>query len=159
MADAYSQDLRDRVIEAVTREGMSRWGAAARFGLSESSAIKWLERFERTGERTAARMGGYKPVKLEPHRALIEALWAKKPDTTLQALCGALLADCGISSDTSLMSRFLRRLGLTPKKRRSSRANKTALTSRATGRGGASAKGASTPPGSSSSTRPGPRPT
>ena len=39
MASAYSQDLRDRVIDAVIRGGMSRRAAAARFGVSESSAI------------------------------------------------------------------------------------------------------------------------
>ena len=46
MASAYSQDLRDRVIDAVVRGGMSRRAAAARFGVSESSAIKWVQRFE-----------------------------------------------------------------------------------------------------------------
>jgi transposase len=51
MASAYSQDLRDRVIDAVVREGMSRRGAAARFGVSEASAIKWVQRFERSGSR------------------------------------------------------------------------------------------------------------
>jgi transposase len=49
MAGPYSQDLRDRVIDAVVQGGMSRRGAAARFGISESVAIKWVERFERTG--------------------------------------------------------------------------------------------------------------
>ena len=158
MADAHSQDLRDRVIDAVTLEGMSRRGAAVRFGVSLSCAIKWVERFERTGSRSAARMGGCKRVKLEPHRSLIEALCARKPDSTLQALCDALWAERGVAADTSLMSRFLRRLGLTSKKKRSSRANKTVQTSPATGRGGANARAASIPRGSSSSTRPGPRP-
>ena len=45
MASAYSQDLRDRVIDAVVRGGMSRRAAGARFGVSESSAIKWVHRF------------------------------------------------------------------------------------------------------------------
>ena len=48
MAGAYSQDLRDRVIDAAVREGMS-----------ESSAIKWVQRFERRGSRAASKMGGY----------------------------------------------------------------------------------------------------
>src|SRR6202000_467290 len=56
---AYSQDLRERVIDAVLVEGMSRRAAAARFGVSESAAIKWVERVERTGSRTAGRVGGY----------------------------------------------------------------------------------------------------
>jgi transposase len=40
MAGAYSQDLRDRVINAVVVEGMSRRAAAARFGVSARQQ-KW----------------------------------------------------------------------------------------------------------------------
>src|SRR5208282_2239713 len=116
MAGAYSQDLRDRVIDAVVGEGMSRRAAAARFGVSESSAIKWVARFERSGRRAAARMGGYKPVKMAPHREFLDALRAETPDITLQALCDRLLAERGVKTDTSMMSRFFRRLGVTLKK-------------------------------------------
>ena len=42
MVRAYSIDLRERVLAAVLNEGMSARGAAARFGISESSAIKWV---------------------------------------------------------------------------------------------------------------------
>ena len=128
MAGAYSQDLRDRVIDAVVGGRMSRRGAAARFGVSLSSAIKWVQRFERTGSRSAARMGGYKRVKMEPHREFLEAMRAEKPDITLQALCDRLLAERGVKADTSMMSRFFRRIGVTLKKRRSSRASATART-------------------------------
>jgi transposase len=128
MAGAYSQDLRDRVIDAVIGGKMSRRGAAARFGVSLSSAIKWVQRFERTGTRRAARMGGYKRVKLEPHREFLEALRAEKPDLTLQKLCERLLAARGVKADTSMMSRFFRRIGVTLKKRRSLRASAIART-------------------------------
>ena len=128
MAGAYSQDLRDRVINAVVVEGMSRRAAAARFGISGSSAIKWVERVERSGSRTAAKMGGYKRVRLEPHRAFLEGLWAEKSDITLQALCDRLLSERGVKADTSLMSRFLRRLGVTLKKRPSGRREANART-------------------------------
>jgi len=128
MAGPLSQDLRDRVIDAVVRGGMSRRGAAARFGVSDSVAIKWVERFERTGSRSASKMGGYRPLKLEPYREFLETCHAEKPDVTLQALCDRLLTERGVKADTSLMSRFLRRMGLTPKKSRSSRASKTART-------------------------------
>ena len=52
------------MIEAVGLGGMSRLGPAQRFGVSKSAAIKWVERFERTGVRAAAKMGGYKRPKL-----------------------------------------------------------------------------------------------
>ena len=128
MAGPYSQDLRDRVIDAVVRGGMSRRGAAARFGISESVAIKWVERFERTGLRASGKMGGHKRLKLKPHREFLETCHAEKPDVTLQALCDRLLGVRGVKADTSLMSRFLRRIGLTPKKRRSSPASRTVRT-------------------------------
>ena len=78
MAGAYSQDLRDRVIDAVVRGRMSRRAAAARFGVSESSAIKWVQRFERSGSRAASKMGGYLRPRLEPHREFLEALTSEK---------------------------------------------------------------------------------
>ena len=47
MPKPYSQDLRERVIDAVARGAMSRRAAARRYEISESVAIKWLERVER----------------------------------------------------------------------------------------------------------------
>ena len=61
MVRAYSMDLRERVLAAVIDEGMSARGAAARFGISESSAIKWLKRHQQTGSVAPAQIGGYKP--------------------------------------------------------------------------------------------------
>jgi transposase len=138
MAKPYSQDLRDRVLDAVDKDGMSRRAAAERFGVSESSAIKWMERLERTGSRTAARMGGYKPRKLDRYREFLEAARAEKPDITLQALCDRLLSERGVTADTSMMCRFFRRIGVTFKKRPSSRASRTGRTSDATGSAGGS---------------------
>ena len=116
------------MIDAVAREGMSRRAAAARFGVSESSAIKWVQRFEQKGTRKASRMGGYVRPKLEPHREFLEGLRTEKPDITLQALCDRLLAERGVTADTSMMSRFFRRIGVTLKKRRSSRRNRIVRT-------------------------------
>jgi transposase len=127
MASAYSQDLRDRVIDAVARGEMSRRAAAARFGVSESSAIKWVQRFERSGSRAASKMGGYLRPRLEPHREFLEALRAEKSDITLQALCDRL-AKRGVRADTAMMSRFFRRIGVTLKKRRLSRASRIVRT-------------------------------
>jgi len=93
---AYSQDLRDRVIDAVLVEGMSRRAAAARYGVSETAAINWVRRVELTGLRTPAKLGGYKPMMLAPHRAFLEAVCRDRPDVTLQGLCDRLLGLSGI---------------------------------------------------------------
>jgi transposase len=42
MPKSYSQDLRNRVIDGVEEGGMSCRAAARRYGVSESTAIKWL---------------------------------------------------------------------------------------------------------------------
>ncbi len=49
MSKPYSMDLRERVVRAVTADGMSCHAAASRFGVAPSSAIKWVRRFRDTG--------------------------------------------------------------------------------------------------------------
>jgi transposase len=117
MAGAYSQDLRDRVIDAVEKEGLSRRAAARRFGVSDSAAVKWLQRYEDSGSRKPVGTGGHRPSKLKPHRAFIVAALKDKPDLTLEALGRHLLAQRGVKADTSMLSRFLRREKITHKKR------------------------------------------
>jgi transposase len=52
MTRAYSQDLRDRLIDAVEREGMSRRATAVRFSVSKATAIRWVQAY-RSGRRSA----------------------------------------------------------------------------------------------------------
>ena len=159
MPKPFSQDLRNRVIDAVEKGGMSCRAAARRYEVSELTAIKWLERYRREGLRAPVGHGGHRPSALMPHREFLEAARAEKSDVTLQELCDRLRSEKGVKADTSMMSRFFRRIGVTLKKRRSSRANKTGWTSAGIGRAGEPIRAASIPPASSSSTRPGPKPT
>ena len=96
MAKPYSQDLRDRVIDAVKKGEMSRRAAARRYEISESVAIKWLERVERDGSREPVGHGGHRASQLMPHRNVLEAASAEKSDVTLQALCDRLSAERGV---------------------------------------------------------------
>ena len=128
MAKAYSQDLRDRVIEAVEDEGMSRRGAAVRFGISESSAIKWVQRYRVTGERGPVGTGGHRRSKLKPERDWLLAAIADDPDLTLEALSRRLGAERSLRADTSMLSRFFRSEGISFKKRRSMPASRTGRT-------------------------------
>src|SRR5690606_357816 len=107
--------------EAVEEEGMSRRGAAERFGVSESSAIRWLQRYRDTGERGPVGTGGHRRSKLVPERDWLLAALADKPDITLEALSHRLAAERGIGADTSMLSRFFQRQGISFKKRRSTR--------------------------------------
>ena len=92
MAKPYSQDLRDRVIDAVEKGELSRRAAGRHYEVSESVAIKWLERLERHGSREPVGHGGHRASKLRPHRDFLEAARTEKSDITLQALCDRLLA-------------------------------------------------------------------
>src|ERR1700722_9941184 len=153
MPKAYSQDLRDRVIDAVERGEMSRRAAARRYAISESVAIKWLERVERDGSREPVGHGGHRASKLMPHLDFLQAARSGKSDITLQGLCDRLLSERGVKADTSMMSRFFRRIGITLKKRPSSRASRTAPTSAAIARAGEPIRAASIPGDWCSSTR------
>ena len=57
MATALSVDLRSRVIAAVDG-GMSRRRATSRFGVSYSSAIRWVQQARESGDITPKPQGG-----------------------------------------------------------------------------------------------------
>jgi transposase len=59
MPKPYSQDLHDRVIDAVERGKKSRRTAARRYKISESMGIKWLG-VERDGSREPVGQGGHR---------------------------------------------------------------------------------------------------
>jgi transposase len=75
---------------------MRCWVAARRYEVSESVAVKWLERYRRDGSRERVGHGGHRPSALLPQRDFLQVAWAEKPDTTLQRLCDRLLAERGI---------------------------------------------------------------
>jgi transposase len=58
MPKPYSQDLRNRVIDAVERGEVSGRAAARRYEISESTAVKWLERLEQDGSWAPVGHGG-----------------------------------------------------------------------------------------------------
>jgi putative transposase len=119
MARPYSMDLRERVVGAVLGGGMSARGAAARFGVSESSAIKWVRRQRATGSVAPSKMGGHKPRLLsgELRDWLLERA---RRDFTLRGLV-AELAERGVKVDYVQVWRFVHAEGLSFKKKRAAR--------------------------------------
>ncbi len=116
MAKPVSQDLRDRVIDCVLA-GFSCAGAGDRFGVSESSAIKWTRRFRKTGLRTPKPMGGDRRSKhIEAHRDEILEAIELEPDITLAAV-QSKLKQASASFSISAIDRFMVRHKLTFKKR------------------------------------------
>ena len=119
MVRPYSMDLRERVLLAVERDGMSARSAAAHFGVSHSSAIKWVRRRRQTGSAAPGKIGGYKPRILSgAHRDWL--LERAKTDFTLRGLV-AELATRGVRVDYRSVWAFAHDEGLSFKKKRSSR--------------------------------------
>lgn len=117
MARPYSEDLRERIVQAV-EGGASRNRAAAQFAVSISCVVKLLQRWDRTGSVSPGRMGGWKRHTLEAHHKVLEAILAARPDLTLDELSEAL-AEKGIAVGRSSVRRYLIACGLTLKKSRS----------------------------------------
>lgn len=154
MPRAYSQDLRDRVIDAAL-SGKSARGSAARFGIGVATAIVWVRRARDNGDRSARKQGGTKRCKLDPHREYLLAVVDETPDLTISELLERLAAERGVTVSRSTLWDFLDRCGLTFKKRPRTRASRTAPTSPSGAKPGSKDNSTSTRSGSSSSTRPG----
>jgi transposase len=154
MARAYSQDLRDRVIDAAS-SGKSARGSAAHFGIGVATAIVWVRRARETGERAAHKQGGTKRCKLDPHRDYLLGLIDGTPDLTISELLEKLLAQHGVKVSRSTLWTYLDRCGLTFKKRPSMQASRTAPTLRSGAKPGSRDNSISTLKSSSSSMKPG----
>src|SRR5450759_5021774 len=57
MGKPYSMDLRERVVLAVDKGGLSCHRAAAQFGIGVNTAILWVRRFRETGSVAPGQMG------------------------------------------------------------------------------------------------------
>ena len=155
---SYSEDLRARVLAAVDG-GMAARAVAEWFRVSVSYIYKALIRRRRTGQVIASSQRGHRPRKLSPAQEValgthIEA----HPDLTLAALQAWLLAEHQVRLSNGAMWSAVARLGLSFKKRRSGRVNKTARMLRRGGASGRRRGSLSIPTSSSSSTRPAPAP-
>jgi putative transposase len=116
MGKAYSMDLRERVVAAVEREGLSRRRAAARFGVSYSVAIAWVRRFHETGSAAPGKIGGHRPRKIVgEHRDWLLQRCREKA-FTLRGLA-AELAERGLKVDYRSVWVFVHAEKLSHKKR------------------------------------------
>ena len=118
MPSPLSVDLRERVVAGVAA-GASCHRAAARFGVSLSSASRWSERFRHEGQLAPKPIGGDHPSQaIEAHAALILATSQQEPRLFLRELRDRL-AERGVQTSTSGLSRFFQRHRITRKRGRS----------------------------------------
>ena len=126
MPKSLSFDLRSRVLAAIDA-GLSCRQAAARFGVSASSAIRWQGMRREGGDARPKPQGGDRlSRRTEAHADLIHAALAEVPDITLPEL-KTRLAEQGAQVSVSALWRFCRRHKITRKKRRRTPPSRTAL--------------------------------
>jgi transposase len=114
---ALSEDLRERVVRAVVDGGLSRNSAAKRFGVGIASAVRWVARFNASGEVSPSAMGGdRRSGRIEAHRDYLLGLNRRQPDLTLLEIQERLVANCGERFSSSVIWRFFDRHAITFKK-------------------------------------------
>ncbi len=150
--EAYSVDLRLKILAAYER-GKETKEIAETFGVSPAWARRVKQRKREHGETAPRPRVGKHHIKIERNR--LAELVRQQPDATLAELRAKLGIECSLSAIWSA----LKELKLSFKKRQSTPRSRTGRTSRSSGPDGSPGVRGSMHAGSSSSTRPGRRPT
>ena len=125
MGKCLSDDLRERVIAAV-EAGASRRQAAARFGVSVASAIRWMQAWRDQRATKAKPQGGdRRSSRVEAHADFLLTEIEVTPDITLAEL-QALMRERGAPVGIASLWRFFDRRRITLKKNRARRRAATA---------------------------------
>jgi transposase len=113
---AYSEDLRQKVVQAVQQRGTSKSQAARLFGISLSS-VKRYSRLAGHGESLAPRKGGGRPsIADETTKRLLEEDIRTRPAATVKERRHFLESFAGKSLSESTLRRLLKRMGFSRKK-------------------------------------------
>ena len=116
MAKSLSEDLRSRLIAAVDA-GMSRRGAAERFGVAVATSIRWVSAWRRDGATCARPRGGnIGSHRIETYRAVVLAAIDAQVDITLTELADMLRQQHGASFARSTVWKLPDRHGVSIKK-------------------------------------------
>lgn len=108
MPRACSNDLRERVVKAV-EAGASCRAAALRFGVSPSSAIKWLARWRRHADVSPGSSRGRQRSPLHAYREWLLELNRTEPDLTLIEVRDRLAQVHGLAVAEASIWRFFAR--------------------------------------------------
>jgi transposase len=109
MMNAYSKDLRLKVLSAIDR-GIPRREVADLFGVSRSTIKRWLKRRRLTGDVTIHKIPGRPSVKGKALRGWLPSQLKRNPDLTLKEHCEAFFDESGMEVSEATMSRNIRRL-------------------------------------------------
>ena len=120
MPGPYSEDLRERLVRAV-RDGISARSAARMFHVSESSGVKWVQRWRKFRSVKASGTRGHRKSPLVEHEAWLLELIAAQPDVTLEEIRALLVQHKELSVGIGSVWRFYDRHGVGFKKKSAGR--------------------------------------
>jgi transposase len=112
----YSQDLRERIVTEV-ENGETKENVAARFAISLSTVKRYARQYQKEGHLRPKPIPGRPPAKRAPLQAKVQAQLEKAPDATLQEHCQTWEAASGVKVSISTMSRAIRQVRWTRKKK------------------------------------------
>jgi len=113
---AYSEDLRQKIVQAVQQRGMSKSQAARLFGISLSS-VKRYARLASQGESLSPRKGGGRPPKAEETtKKLLEEDIRTRPAATAADRRHFLESFAGKTLSEPTLRRRPKRMGFSRKK-------------------------------------------
>ncbi len=115
--DAYSLDLRKKIVEAKER-GMPTVEVARTFGVGVSTVKRYAATAREGRPLAPKKHPGSKPKIDEGARRLLEADLQERPAATLPQRREFLRRTCGVWVSDSTVSRMLKRLGWSRKKDR-----------------------------------------
>lgn len=113
---AYSLDLRERVVRAVD-QGYQRAEIINLLGVSRATIKRYVKLRRETGQLERKPIPGRPPKKSTSLRAGLVAQLGAYPDATLEMHCQFWEQTSGVRVSTTTMSRVIRRLGWTRKKK------------------------------------------
>jgi transposase len=117
----YSNDFRRKVVQAYERGEGSQRTLARLFGVSLSFIQDLLRCYRHTGGVEPKPHGGGNPGKIGPYLSVVQQLHQQQPDASLTERCEQLAVTAPVHMGRTTMYRALKQLGLTRKKRRSTR--------------------------------------
>jgi transposase len=116
--DAYSEDLRQKIVQALERRRMNKSEAARAFGVSLSSIKRYAKAVREGRSLSPGKAPGKRPKLDEKARRLLEANVEEHPFAKLSDRQEYLERVAGVRVSEATLSRALRQMGFGRKKGR-----------------------------------------
>ena len=121
---SYSLDLRERIVKAHIEEGQNKSAVARRFGVSRRSVERYVKRAEADNLAATPHPGSRPWLSAEQSEVLQRQVEAHN-DWTLEEHAEALAEATGVQLKKSAIDKYFRKLGISRKKRASTRLSET----------------------------------